>query len=98
MLSVKTQDGWTPYSSNPEKKPETQAPSKNGAEGADPAKSYALLVKERNCYRQAEAKVRKKLHQLQSSVDGTIAALQQETRARVRVKPGSQTHLAAQDR
>lgn len=97
-LSVKTENGWTPYSGKPEKKPASKPSPKTGVEGADPAKSYALLVKERNCYQQAEVKVRKKLHQLQSSVDSTIAALEQETRGRVGVKTSDRRHLAAQGR
>ena len=98
QLPVKTEDKWTPYAGKPENKPANQATSGTGAKGVDPAKSYALLVKERNCYRQAEAKVREKLHALQSSVDTTMAALQQETRGRLRAKHGGQARPAAQDR
>ncbi len=81
-LPAKTADTWTPYSGKPETRTEGDTPKPAPAESADHASTYALLAKERDCYRQAEVKVRKKLHRLQSSVGDTVTALQQETRRR----------------
>ena len=55
-------------------------------DAADHADTYDLLSKERNCYQQAEIKVRKKLHRLQSSVSNTVIALQHGTTVRTRVQ------------
>ena len=98
QLQTKAKDTWTPYSGKPENRPENTPPSQTAPETVDLANTYALLAKERDCYRQAEAKVRKKLHKLQASVDSTLSALQQETKRRVRINNSGESKLAAQGR
>ncbi len=99
QLPVKAADTWTPYSGQPETRRDGETPSQptTGApETVDAANTYALLAKERDCYREAEATARKKLHRLQVSVDNTLTALQQETRHRARHSQNARQDVTTQ--
>lgn len=74
-------DSWTPYNPSPSnsgKKADsvTQAPSAAPA-SADGTAIIKQLVRERDCFRQAEVQARQKLHQLQASIGHTLTILQE---------------------
>ena len=76
--SLEGQDGWSPYA-------KTTAQSKEAGSGAAAPKpdirraQVQNMVSERDCYRRAEARVRRRLNKLQASVGRTVKALQTPT-------------------
>ncbi|MGI9382219.1 MAG: hypothetical protein ACR2PO_03625 [Methyloligellaceae bacterium] len=70
-----SQDAWSPYAKKSGKSAGAAADGQVVASG-DRRKQIQNLVSERDCYRRAEARVRRRLHKLQGSVTRTVKALQ----------------------
>ena len=77
---MKTEDRWTPYVREPEKSAVTQADAPGGPARPSAAALWrqhvSALTKERDCYKQAEARVRSRLHRLQTAIGLTMEALE----------------------
>lgn len=74
------QDRWTPYVREP--KPSASPTASGGGTPSSPSASddrlpqIMAIMRERDCYQQAEARVRSRLHKLQTAVGQTIEAIQ----------------------
>ncbi|MGI9382217.1 MAG: hypothetical protein ACR2PO_03615 [Methyloligellaceae bacterium] len=82
------QDSWTPFVREPQKSASPTVGG-GGAPSGPPVSEERLrqvqaLMRERDCYQQAEARVRVRLHKLQSAVGRTLGALQENAGERRR--------------